>query len=109
APQAEKVVVKQSLGRFAASNLHPSVACELLQSAAARAVSNIRAMQPPCFDLPVSLEITFLVADMAEMALWIRGVERVAARKVRVIGGNLLDLYRTFVTIVTLTRALVDR
>jgi D-amino peptidase len=109
APQAEKVVVKQSLGRFAASNLHPSVACELLQSAATRAVSNIQTMQPPRFDLPVSLEITFLVADMAEMALWVRGVERVAARTVKVVGENLLDLYRTFVTIVTLTRALVDR
>lgn len=109
APQAEKVVVKQSLGRFAASNLHPSVACELLQSAAARAVSNIQTMQPPRFGLPVSLEITFLVADMAEMALWIRDVERVAARTVRVVGENFLDLYRAFVTIVTLTRALVDR
>jgi D-amino peptidase len=109
APQAEKVVVKQSLGRFAASNLHPSVACELLQSAAARAISNIQTMQPPCFDLPVSLEITFLVADMAEMALWVRDVERIAARTVRVVSENLLDLYRTFVTIVTLTRALVDR
>jgi D-amino peptidase len=109
APQAEKVVVKQSLGRFAASNLHPSVACELLQSAAARAVSNIQTMQSPRFDFPVSLEITFLVADMAEMALWIRDVERVSARTVRVVGENLLDLYRTFVTIVTLTRALVDR
>jgi D-amino peptidase len=109
APQAEKVVVKQSLGRFAASNLHPSVACELLQSAATHAVSNIQTMQPPRFDLPVSLEITFLVADMAEMALWVRGVERVASRTVKVVGENLLDLYRTFVTIVTLTRALVDR
>jgi D-amino peptidase len=109
APQAEKVVVKQSLGRFAAAHLHPDVACELLQSAATRAVSNLQAMQPPRFDLPVSLEVTFLVADMAEMALWVRGVERVAARTVQVVGDNLLDLYRTFVTIVTLTRALVDR
>jgi D-amino peptidase len=109
APQAEKAVVKQSLGRFAAANLHPSVACELLQTAAERAVRNIQAMQPPSFDLPVALEITFLVADMAEMATWVRGVERVAARTVRVFGENLLDLYRTFVTIVTLTRALVDR
>jgi D-amino peptidase len=109
APQAEKVVVKQSLGRFAASNLHPSVACELLQAAATRAVSNIEAMRPPYFNLPVSLEITFLIADMAEMATWVRGVERVGARTVKVVGENLLELYRTFVTIVTLTRALVDR
>ena len=56
-----------------------------------------------------SIEITFLVADMAEMALWIRGVERVSARVVRVVGENMLDLYRTFITIITLTRSLVDR
>jgi D-amino peptidase len=109
APNAEKVVVKESLGRFAAVHTHPAVACELLQAGAARAVRSIRTMQSPPFRLPVTLEITFLVADMAEMATWIRGVERVAPRSVKVVSENLLDLYRTFVTIVTLTRALVDR
>lgn len=109
APQAEKVVVKQSLGRFAASNLHPTVARELLYEGARRACQHISDMEPPKFRLPVSLEITFLVADMAEMALWIRGVERMSSRTVKVESDNLLDLYRTFVTIVTLTRALVDR
>jgi D-amino peptidase len=108
APQAEHVVVKQSVGRFAASHLHPEVACELLHAAATRAVRNYKDMQSPQFKLPVTLEITFLVADM-EMALWIRGVERVASRTVQIVSDNLLDLYRTFVTIVTLTRALVDR
>lgn len=109
APQAEKIVVKQSLNRFAAVHLHPEVACELLQSGARRAVEQIEKMSMPDFTLPVELQITFLVADMADMALWIRGVERVAPRTVKVVGDNLLDLYRTFVTIVTLTRALVDR
>ncbi len=109
APNAEKVVVKESLGRFAAVHKHPAVACELLRAGATRAVRNLPTMQPPEFKLPVTLEITFLVADMAEMALWIRGVERIASRTVKIVGENLLDLYRTFVTIVTLTRALVDR
>jgi D-amino peptidase len=109
APDAEKVVVKQSLGRFAAAHMHPSVACELLYAGAERAVRNLSGMQPPQFSLPVTLEITFLVADMAEMATWIRGVERSAPRTVTVTSEHLLDLYRTFVTIVTLTRALVDR
>jgi len=59
--------------------------------------------------MPVSLEVTFLVADMAEMAEWVRGVERVSPRTVRLANDNLLDLYRMFVTVVTLTRALVDR
>ncbi|WP_126597756.1 M55 family metallopeptidase [Dictyobacter aurantiacus] len=109
APQAEKIIVKHSLGRFAASHLHPDVACEMLQAGARRAVESLSAMQLPGFTLPVTLEITFLVADMAEMACWIRGVDRVAPRTVKVVGSNLLDLYRTFVTIVTLTRSLVDR
>jgi D-amino peptidase len=109
APEAEKVVVKQSIGRFAAAHIHPSVACELLHAGALRAVHNLSTMQPPQFSLPVALEITFLVADMAEMATWIRGVERTSSRSVKVVSGHLLDLYRTFVTIVALTRSLVDR
>jgi D-amino peptidase len=81
----------------------------MLKEAATRAVRNIHAMQPPQFKQPVSLDVTFLVADMAEMALWVRGVERVAPRTVRIVGDKTLDLYRSFVTVVTLTRALVDR
>ena len=53
--------------------------------------------------------MTFLVADMAEMALWIRGVERVGSRTVTISSEDLLELYRMFVTVVTLTRSLVDR
>jgi D-amino peptidase len=109
APQAEKVVVKHSLGRFAAAHLHPSVACELLRAGAARAVRTLGQMQPSAFELPIALEVTFLVADMAEMALWVRGVERVGPRTVKLTNDNLLDLYRMFVTVVTLTRALADR
>jgi D-amino peptidase len=109
APSAEKVIVKQSLGRFAAAHIHPTVACELLRKGAARAVSNVKNMHPPVFKRPVSLEVTFLVADMAEMALWVRGVEPVGPRTIVISSENLLDLYRMFVTVVTLTRALVDR
>jgi len=109
APNAEKVVVKQSLGRFAAAHIHPTIACELLRKGASRAVSNVNNMRPPMFQQPVSLEVTFLVADMAEMALWVRGVERVGPRTIVMSSENLLDLYRMFVTVVTLTRSLVDR
>ena len=109
APNAEKVVVKQSLGRFAAANIHPVLACEMLQSGASRAVHNIKEMHTPVFTKPVSLEVTFLVADMAEMALSIRGVERIGSRTISIGSEDLLALYRVFVTVVTLTRSLVDR
>ena len=109
APNAEKVVVKQSLGRFAAAHIHPTVACEMLQKGASRAVRHVKEMHSPVFTRPVSLEVTFLVADMAEMALWVRGVERVGPRTVTISSEDLLELYRMFVTVVTLTRSLVDR
>src|SRR5437762_9281404 len=50
APGAEKVVVKHSLGRFAAAHIHPTLACELLRAGAARAVELARrpdAVHPP--------------------------------------------------------------
>ncbi len=109
APKAEKVVVKQSIGRFAAAHIHPTVACEMLQIGASRAVHNLKEMLPPEFTRPVSLEVTFLVADMAEMALWVRGVERVGSRTISISSEDFLELYRMFVTVVTLTRSLVDR
>jgi D-amino peptidase len=109
APKAEKVVVKQSIGRFAAAHIHPTLACEVLQRGASRAIHNLKDMQPPVFTKPVSLEVTFLVADMADMALWIRGVERVGPRTATISREDLLELYRIFVTVVSLTRALVDR
>ncbi len=108
APDAEKVIVKESKGRFAAAHIHPTVACEMLREGVTRAVRNVSAMRPPQFTLPITIEITFLVADMAEMALWIRSVERVSARTVKVTSENALELYQIFVTIVTLTRSLVD-
>jgi D-aminopeptidase len=47
-------------------------------------------------------------ADMAEMACWIQGVERRDARSVVLSGAAPLALYQRFVTIVTLTCALVE-
>lgn len=108
APQAEKVIVKQSLGRFAASHIHPSAACRLLREGASRAARNIQSMCPPAFDRPVSLEVIFQVADMAEMSCRVRGVERIASRTIAIRDENLLDLYRSFVAVILLTRALVD-
>lgn len=108
APEAEKIVVKESLGRFAASNLHPAVACRLLHAGARRAVQNIQAMRPPALSAPVALELTFQVADMADMSLWVRNVERIGPRTIAIRSENLLDIYRSFVAVILLTRALVD-
>jgi D-amino peptidase len=105
-PGIEAVVVKRSVSRFAAESLHPRQACELIRAGARAALERVGEIGPPQIALPAQLEITFLVADMAEAATAIRGVERLSERTIATSGDDPLALYRTFVTIVALTRGL---
>jgi D-amino peptidase len=107
-PQVEAVIVKRSVTRFAAENLHPDRACELIRAGAARALARAGDVSPPAIALPATLEITFLTCDMAEMATWIRGIERDAGRTVRVTDDEPLRLYRKFVAVIALTRSLAS-
>jgi D-amino peptidase len=97
-------VVKRSITQFAAESLHPDRACQLIRDGAARAST----FSPPAIDLPATLDVTFLTADMAEMATWIRGVERADVRVVTITDDEPLRLYRTSVTIISLTRSIVE-
>jgi D-amino peptidase len=108
-PGAETVVVKRSITRFAAESLHPDRACQLIRDGSARALARASAISPPAIELPATLDVTFLTADMAEMATWIRGVERADVRVVTITDDEPLRLYRTFVTIISLTRSIVER
>jgi D-amino peptidase len=108
-PDIEAVVVKRSITRFAAESLHPDRACELIRDGAARALARASTISPPAIGLPATLEVTFLTADMAEMSTWIRGVERAGVRTVTITDEEPLRLYRTFVTIISLTRSIVER
>ena len=109
-PAPHTVVVKRSISRTAAESLHPSVARARIEDGAQIALSSARPPSAPRFPAPSELEITFLTADMAEMASWVRGVEIVSGkpRTVRYAGDQPLALFQTFVTIVYLTRSLVE-
>ncbi len=110
-PGTEVVVVKESLTRFAAHNLHPATARRLVREGARRAVEQALAgaLAPPAIDLPARLEVWLQTADMAEMATWIRGVERSGLRTVLIEGDDPLRLYRSFVGLVYLTRVAEGR
>ena len=108
-PETEAVVVKRSVTRFAAESLHPDRARELIRAGAARALGRAGTASPPAIDLPATLEITFLTSDMAEMAAWIRGVDRPRTRTVTATDEDPLRLYRTFVALIALTRSIVER
>lgn len=108
APTAELVVVKDSISRFAASNLHPQQACTLIRAGASRAIQHLAEQQPPQLPAANELELTFLTADMAEMACWVQGTRRTGVRTVVVTAEQPLTLFQQFVTIVTLTRAIAE-
>ena len=109
-PAPHTVTVKRSISRYAAESLHPDIARERIREGARTALLAARPASAPAFPTPTTLELTFLTADMAEMAAWLHGVEVVSGqpRTIRYISDQPLELFRTFVTMVMLTRSLVE-
>lgn len=104
------VEVKRSVSRYAAESLHPEVARARIREAAHRALATQKPSAAPGVPSPTRIEVTFLTADMAEMSAWLHGVRLVdgQSRTVAFESDDPLWLFRTFVTMVMLTRALVE-
>jgi D-amino peptidase len=106
-PGIEAIEVKRSVSRYAAEHLHPRVAQERIREGVRRALTEPSAT-PPSLTLPAVLEVRLMSPDMAEQATWLRGVERLSSTSVRCEDDDPLRLYRTFMTLVFLTRSLVE-
>ncbi len=106
-PGIAAVQVKTSISRYAAEHLHPVEAREAIRDSVAAA---LRTAEParPAIGTPATIEIDFLSPDMAEQARWVRGVERVGTRTVAFTDDEPLRLFQTFITLVYLTRSLVE-
>ncbi|MEU9126366.1 M55 family metallopeptidase [Streptomyces sp. NPDC048506] len=107
-PGIRAAVVKTSVSRFAADSLHPEQAREVIREAAREAVLRLPHAVPPAIDLPATLTVRFRNADLAEMATWINRVEAVDEVTVRLTDDDPIRLYRTFVTVVLLTRGIAE-
>ena len=105
-PGITAIQVKESVSRFSALNQHPITACELIRDGVRSALLALPGL--PEMKLPATVEIRFLSPDMAEQATWIRGVRRVDSVTVELTEDEPLALYRSFITIVYLTRSLVE-
>jgi len=112
-PSARAAVVKQSVSRFAAESLHPARANRLITQAAREAVEVLREAdlrQAPKIELPVTLTVRLRNPDLAEMATWLERVEpdRQDPTIVHLTDTDPIRLYRTFVTLVMLTRGIAE-
>ena len=105
-PGIETIEVKRSVSRYAAEHLHPDAARERIREGVASALR--AGPSSPKISLPATVEIELLSPDMAEQATWIHGVTRLDGRTVSVTDDDPLRLFRTFMTLVFLTRSLVE-
>ncbi len=101
---AEQVVVKGSITRFAAAQVHPEDAREMIYAGAEAAVRRLGDVPLPDVELPARLDVEFQTADMAQVASWVKGAERSGTRTVRIAGDDPLEVYRSFVGITYITR-----
>jgi D-amino peptidase len=109
APDCECVVVKRSITRFAAESLHPEVACERIHEGAARALARLGQMSAPAIDLPATIEVQLTTSDYAELGTWLPNVERTGPRSLRLSDDEPLRLYRTWVALMAITRAIREQ
>jgi D-amino peptidase len=105
-PGIETIEVKRSVSRYAAEHLHPDSARERIRDGVASALR--AGPSTPAISLPATVEVELVSPDMAEQATWIHGVTRLDGRTVSLTDDDPLRLFRTFMTLVFLTRSLVE-
>jgi D-amino peptidase len=112
-PRARAAVVKRSVSRFAAESLHPARANRLIADTAQQAMQTVLAggAEPSAnIERPVTLTVRLRNPDLAEMATWLERVEpdRDDPTVVHLSDDDLIRLYRTFITLVMLTRGIAE-
>jgi D-amino peptidase len=108
-PDVVGIVVKEAATRFAASSLTPTDACLAIREGARAAITRLTQGAPKVgVGAPFRLEVDWLTADMAEMASWIGGVERIGARSVAFAGDDPHAIYERFVATIAITRSIVE-
>jgi D-amino peptidase len=101
--EVEVVAVKEGITRTAARCLHPEVAQEQIRQAAGRA---LHMTVPPFVPAsPITLQIRFLRALHADLALMVPGSRRVDGRTVAWEGEDMVEVYRAFESMATLAWA----
>ena len=90
----ETVIVKESVGRFAARSVAPTVACGRIRTGAASALT--RKHQPFTFASPIRLEVDFIASHMADMAELVPGSSRTGGRSVGYSGEDYREVFQAW-------------
>ena len=96
-PWVHGVVVKESIGTFAATSLTPSAAQRAIYDGAYAAIANASAAKPFRFEPPIQLEVSLARTEQADLVEMIPGFARTGPRSVRFEHVDYPVVFRAFV------------
>ncbi|WP_405056662.1 M55 family metallopeptidase [Kribbella sp. NBC_01505] len=105
-PDAEGVVVKQSISHNAALSIHPARARDLIQDGAQRALENLTTATT--LSGAAELTVRFHTQAHADLAEALRNTTRQSETSITIHHEDPLTVFRTFITAVYLSRAITD-
>ncbi|MGB8907458.1 MAG: M55 family metallopeptidase [Candidatus Cybelea sp.] len=96
-PWVRGLVVKESIGNFAANSMTPAAAQRAIRRAAEEAVRNAPEAKPYRFEPPLTLDVQLVTAAQAHLVATIPGFKRTGARSVRFTHDSFPVVFKAFV------------
>jgi D-amino peptidase len=96
-PWVEGVVVKESIGNFAAASMTPHAAQTAIHEGAKEAVKSASRAKAYRFASPVQLDVTLVKTEQADLVEMIPGFSRTGARSVRFAHEHYPVVFKAFV------------
>jgi D-amino peptidase len=96
-PWVRGVVVKESIGNFAATSMTPAAAQRAIREEARLAVAAASQAKPYRFEPPIVLDVDVVRTEQADLVETIPCFERTGARSVRFVHDSFPTIFRAFV------------
>ncbi len=96
-PWVRGVVVKESIGNFAATSMTPAAAQRAIREESRVAVAAAALAQPYRFEPPIVLDVDVVRIEQADLVETIPGFDRTGARSVRFVHGSFPTVFKAFV------------
>lgn len=104
-PWAEGVIVKESIGYFAANSLTPPAAYDAIHSGARAAMDRVSQAKPFTFEPPIELLLETAGVEHADFIELLPRFERLGGRRVRFISDNYPEAFNAFIVAMRLASA----
>jgi D-amino peptidase len=96
-PWVRGVIVKESIGNFAASSMTPIAACSAIRRGAEEAIRDAARAKPYSFEPPIVLDVQLVTAAQAHLVATIPGFERTGSRSIRFVHDSFPVVFKAFV------------